>query len=144
MATVSQLADYLTDGYWHDMGDDPPPYHFDHNTITVNMDGLKTQAEKDLALAALGLWHQVANVTFQLTSDDCPDIYYSDVNDGPGGVTIPIGNLKGNYYAAVNIRSDFFSALGDTIDGQSSSIPNSFMTYIHETGHALGLGHLGP
>ena len=46
----------------------------------------------------------------------------------------------------MNISFDSFKAHGGgSVDGvPGKGIGNSFMTYIHEIGHALGLGHLGP
>src|SRR5215213_2148658 len=81
MATLSQLADYLINGYWCDEGSyDPHHFQVPGHVLTFNMDQLQTQEEKDTAVAALQLWQDVANVTLVQTSD-LASINFTDDND---------------------------------------------------------------
>src|SRR5258706_9926276 len=46
--------------------------------------------------------------------------------------------------ADVGIRSDWIANDGGTKDGKNGIDSYGYQTYIHEIGHALGLGHQGP
>src|SRR5262245_44153052 len=63
--TLAQLADYLVNGYRQFNG--PLAHHFASNTSTYNLGNL-TSTEQALALAALDLWDDVANITFVQTT----------------------------------------------------------------------------
>jgi serralysin len=137
--SISKLADYLIDagdGNWnyflHDL--------LSPGVVTVNITGL-TAAEQNLANSALNAWHEVCNITFKPTS-------------GPADITYEHGGSRAVTYwgvwetldfstpwpkAIITIPSDWDSAW----DG-SSIYSYMYQTYLHETGHALGLGHLGP
>src|SRR5438874_475681 len=65
VGTLAQLADYEVNGYWQWKG--TVAHHWGSNTITFNIAGL-TASEQTIALSALGLWHDVANVTFVQTT----------------------------------------------------------------------------
>src|SRR5215467_2781601 len=65
VGTIAQLADYLVNGYWQFNG--TVAHHFASNTITYNLGNL-TATEQSLAVAALNLWHDVANITFVQTT----------------------------------------------------------------------------
>ena len=47
-------------------------------------------------------------------------------------------------YATVNISSDWITNDGGAYDGKTGIDSYGYQTYIHEIGHALGLGHQGP
>src|SRR5215470_7893302 len=63
--TIPQLADYLVNGYWQFNG--TIAHHWASNTITFNLGDLNA-TEQTIALAALNLWQDVANVTFVQTT----------------------------------------------------------------------------
>ena len=46
--------------------------------------------------------------------------------------------------ATVNISSDWITTDGGAYDGKTGIDSYGYQTYIHEIGHALGLGHQGP
>src|SRR5437867_1429719 len=83
VGTIAQLADFLVNGFWNSGIDGSiAPHHFDHNTITYNIDGLQTQLEKDTAQQALGLWQNVANISYVQTSG-AADITFDDSDPNP-------------------------------------------------------------
>ena len=54
---------------------------------------------------------------------------------GPGGAIA---------YQTVNISTDWITTDGGANDGKTGIDSYGYQTYIHEIGHALGLGHQGP
>lgn len=135
---IPELAYYLTDDYWNRLDSDQEPHHFDHTLITYNIEGLATQAEKTLALTAMSQWHDVCGVTFSMTTADNADITYIDDESDDGANTKADTSGTTENSAVVDIPSSWVANYGTGIDSYS------FQTYIHETGHALGLGHQGP
>src|SRR5207244_2677305 len=128
LGTIAQLADYLVNGYWGGSG-----HHWASHTISVNIMDL-TAAEQTLAVSALNAYHDVCNVSFTFTSG-AADITY---------------NNNGNRIASTSASWNGSAMTSATIDISSNWWPNDnvysymYQTYLHETGHALGLGHQGP
>ncbi len=128
--TVDEIANQLTNGYWGG-----EQYKFALNatrTLTYNVSGLST-AERAIAVAALEAWTEVTGIKFVATTASTAKLMFD--NNDPDGA-----------YA----YSDF---TGNTLTQSFINIPrdwapldlNSYMlqTYMHEIGHALGLGHAG-
>ncbi len=134
-ANYDQIADYLTDGYWEWAGGSR--YAFDvapGGTLTADITGL-TAAGQQLARWALEAWTNVTGINFRFVEGDA-DITFDDAEDGAFSYT----NSSGSQIISshVNVSTDWLDTNGSTIDSYS------FFTYIHEIGHALGLGHSGP
>ncbi len=136
LGTLDDLAAYLTDGYWED--NNFVRHSFDttaDNVISVNLTGL-TAAGQQLARWAFDSWEMVADIQFQETGSGTADIRFQDHESGAYSSSYDI--VGGNTgYSIVNVETSWINYYGTSIDSYS------LQTYIHEIGHALGLGHQG-
>ena len=132
-ADVPTLADYLANGSWPWRGEQP--HHWPTDTVTVSITGLNA-AEQSLAQSALNAWRDVANINFTFTTG-AAQITFD--HDGTGTADMPATwNPSGAMTSAtIDISTDW---AGDDFGLDSYK----YYTYIHEIGHALGLGHQGP
>ena len=132
LATNDEIAQQLIEGYWG-AGQE---HHFNvgpGGSITVNVTALTT-AGKTLARAALEQWSDIIGVNFvevtsggQIVFDDNQSGAHTDAS-WAGGFTTS---------AHVNVSTQWLTQNGTGLNSYS------FQTYIHEIGHALGLGHAG-
>ena len=129
--TVDQIADQLTTGYW---GGTPRAFDVGaDNAISVNFTTLGTQ-EISLARQALNLWTDVIGVDF-IEVDSNAEITFTNTEEGAYSSSSRIGSRITS--SIVNVDSAWVQNYGTTLNSYS------FQTYLHEIGHALGLGHAG-
>lgn len=134
-ATPEQMAKYLTTGYWHEQGQVPHHWNTDKsNVITVNLSGM-TADMKVLIRAAFEAWEAVADIQFKEVTGKA-DITFS--KNGSGATTSAVFQTNGEMVeATVIVSQSWVDSNGKTIGSYTTQ------TYIHEIGHALGLGHSG-
>ena len=123
--SLDQIADYLAWGFW--AGADR---HFSTLDITYTVQDL-TPDQQALARLALQAWDDVGAFTFHEVSG--PDAMIAFWNDG----TMQAVTTGNSASADITISSDWNG-------GDTSIYSYTYQTYIHEIGHALGLGHGGP
>ena len=132
--SISEMAEYLTDGYWESVNF--RRFAFADGDISVNLTGL-TGDGRQLARWALDAWEMVADLNFTETRNSA-EITFQDHLSGAFAGPDAVRSNGVNSRSTVNVDAEWLDIYGTGIDSYS------FSTYIHEIGHALGLGHMGP
>lgn len=138
--TMTEIAEYLTDGFWEDNGQGRRSFDATQGTtLTCDISDLGA-AEQRVARMALSAWSELTGIRFDTTSraGAASDIHF--VNDELGSAyAVPI-SWTGSTLQSVRINID-----ANWSEGPSAGFDTYFyQTYLHEIGHALGLGHAGP
>ncbi|ULB09594.1 M10 family metallopeptidase C-terminal domain-containing protein [Cereibacter azotoformans] len=135
--SVQQIATQLVSGYWQWKGAPARAYDVKPgDTLNVDFSGL-TADGKRLATLALQSWSDVTGIRFNTNPARLATVHITmdDVEPGASTSTTYMGSkiLKSH----VNIGTKWLSDYGTDVNSYS------LQTYIHELGHALGLGHPG-
>ena len=135
-----EIADFIQNDYWSyrsfNLGSTGTKHK--NGVIRYNVTDL-TAAGRTLAEKALELYSEVLDIRFQRTNaTDVSqiDIHFDDTGEGAG--TTSYADQHRVERADVFIARSWLDTYGTGIDSYS------FQTYLHEIGHALGLGHAGP
>jgi len=135
--TNDQIANQLINGYWQEY--EASARHFNvtqGGTITYNIEGL-TAAGRNLATAALAQWSDIIGVTFtRVTTADAQITFDDNSTEIEAHAT---STVSGGFitHSDVLVSTSWLTQSGTGLNSYS------FQTYIHEIGHALGLGHAG-
>ena len=137
IGTYDDLADYLTDGFWEWSGGSRAAFDVGPGgTLTADITAL-TESGQQLARWALEAWSNVTGINFRFVDNDNADITFDDEEapDPTGGFSSSNGVIDTGF---VNVPESLISKSNPTIGSGALS------SFIHEIGHALGLGHPGP
>ena len=138
VGSYDEIADYLTDGYWEWLDGSRAAFPVEPGgTLTADVSVL-TEEGRQLARWAFEAWTNVTGISFEFVEDSNADIVFESETDSTasGGPNAIRSGLI--ISAGVNIPPGYLNEHGTSIDSYS------FSTFVHEIGHALGLGHPGP
>ena len=141
VGTYDEIAYQLTDGFWEWHGRGGGRHSFDvapGDTLTVDITAL-TPEEQQLARLALEAWTSVTGIKFRPVTGNAHVTFDRDPPPGAAGnaeVTDfgPGSEILGSL---VQISPTLLEDHGASLDSRSFSV------FVHEIGHALGLGHPG-
>lgn len=130
-----EIADYMSFQF-------PVKQAFDvaaGGVLTANITALN-EAGQQLARWGLEAWSNVTGIKFEFVAEDDADITFDDNLDRDDLGAYAIRSTSEGFIvsAIVNVPAEFLSRSGPAIDSYD------FYVYLHEIGHALGLGHPGP
>ncbi|MBL0370867.1 M10 family metallopeptidase [Rhizobium sp. KVB221] len=132
---LDQLAFQLTDGYWTFEGTGPRKFDISAGgEITVDISSLTAKGQQ-LALWALDAWTAASGLQFLQVTGGSANITFDDEDVGAYASSSISGGIITS--SQINISRQWLADYGAGIHTYS------MQTYIHEIGHAIGLGHAG-
>lgn len=135
--TMPEIARQLTDGYWQESGQSRRSFDAGQGTVlNVDLSGL-TVAGRVLADRALATWEAVTGIVFNRNPGAGATIHIRFDDDDYGAYSESLTSGTRLINSSVNVGLDWLRDNGTGFNGYS------YQTYIHEIGHALGLGHAG-
>ncbi|MDP3458115.1 MAG: M10 family metallopeptidase C-terminal domain-containing protein, partial [Hyphomonas sp.] len=141
--TIDQIAAYLANGTSSGLGP-----RWQTTTITYNIEDL-TPIEREMAERGLQIWAAVTPLNFVRTTGSAQITFVNAVADDPNHNPGEVGQQAAYARTSTSGNSIIASTIVVTSGWSISAGGQGFdsyqqQTYIHEIGHALGLGHGGP
>lgn len=134
-SALGAIARQLTNGYWESHNQDWSRFEIQPGAaIGVDISGL-TIAAQTTALLALDSWTQTTGIRFDTSGHTAAQITLDDSQSGASTWRIVDRNVTQS--AQINIATNWTETYGGTVGSYG------FQTFVHEIGHALGLGHAG-
>ena len=136
--TYDEIADYLTNGYWEGDGRSRRAFNVEPGgTLTADITTL-TPAGQQFARWALEAWTAVTGIGFEFVDGDAHITFDDEDGEDVGGYAWSTTTEDGE------ILSSFVNVWKDSLPVHATIDSYALYTYLHEIGHALGLGHPGP
>ena len=132
---VDRIAEYLTDGFFKQIDEERRSFDVQPGgTLTANITALNEDGQ-ELARWAVDAWTNVSGINFSIVTTDDADLVFTD--DEAGAYSRSTASNGTILTSKVNIPASLITQYGNETGSKT------FQTYLHEVGHALGLGHPG-
>lgn len=133
-AALDTLADFLVDGYYEYYKEERRAFEIgDDNSISAQISGL-SKAGQTLALHALDVWTAATGIDFKVVKTGAEIVINDDFASAYTDTEVDGNTITS---ASINISDEWL------VNNGTGIYDYSMLTFIHEMGHALGLGHGG-